>query len=61
MKGGAELNFFWIFLAIVGGMSQFGVAGAVLGPVCFALFVAAIKALDEARREPIEEHEAPNP
>lgn len=46
MKGGIDLNFFWIFLAIVGGMSMLGLAGALLGPVCFALFVAAIKALD---------------
>ncbi len=62
MKGGADLNFFWIFLAIVGGMSQLGVSGAVLGPVCFALFVAAIKAFDEEpKRSSIEEQEAPNP
>lgn len=62
MKGGADLNFFWIFLAIVGGMSQFGVSGAVLGPVSFALFVAAIKSVDEEPRKPrVEEQEAPNP
>ncbi len=62
MKGGADLNFFWIFLAIVGGMSQLGISGAVLGPVCFALFVAAIKAFDEEpRKTTIEGQEAPNP
>jgi predicted PurR-regulated permease PerM len=62
MKGGADLNFFWIFLAIVGGMSQFGISGAVLGPVCFALFVAAIKAVDdEPKISPIQEQEVPNP
>lgn len=47
MKGGAELSFFWIFLAIIGGMSQFGIAGAVLGPVSFALFVATVRTLDK--------------
>ncbi len=61
MKGGAELSFFWIFLAIVGGMSQFGVTGAVLGPVCFALFVAASKTLDELRRKTVLEEDVPNP
>ena len=62
MKGGADLSFFWIFIAIVGGMSQFGVSGAVLGPVCFALFVAAIKSIEEEPRiKAIEEQEAPNP
>ncbi|WP_161597728.1 AI-2E family transporter [Fluviispira multicolorata] len=61
MKGGAELSFFWIFLAIVGGMSQFGVSGAVLGPVCFALFVAANKTLDEMRQKTIHEEDVPNP
>ncbi|APJ02923.1 AI-2E family transporter [Silvanigrella aquatica] len=61
MKGGADLNFFWIFLAIVGGMSQFGVSGAVLGPVCFALFVAAVRANEEIHQPVIEQEEAPNP
>ena len=62
MKGGADLNFFWIFLAIVGGLSQFGLLGAVIGPVCFALFAAAVKAIEE---EPkilsLEDQQAPNP
>lgn len=64
MKGGADLHFFWIFLAILGGMSQFGITGAVLGPVCFGLFVAAIKALDDEYSViKIQHHEdeAPNP
>ncbi len=63
MKGGADLNFFWIFLAIVGGMSQFGVAGAVLGPVCFALFIASIKALKEEQSAMLthQDEEVPNP
>lgn len=46
MKGGVNLNFFWLFLAILGGMSQFGMLGAVLGPVFFSLFIAFLK-LDE--------------
>lgn len=64
MKGSADLSFFWIFLAIVGGMSQFGIIGAVLGPVCFALFVAAIKTLNSETQYlniDLEKQEAPNP
>ncbi|MGY3803586.1 AI-2E family transporter [Pigmentibacter ruber] len=43
MKGGVNLNFFWMFLAILGGMSQFGIVGAVLGPAFFTLFIAFLK------------------
>jgi predicted PurR-regulated permease PerM len=46
MKGGAEIQFFWIFLAIICGVSVFGVPGAVIGPVAFALFSAALKTLE---------------
>lgn len=46
MKGGVELQFFWIFLAIICGMSLLGLPGAVLGPVAFALFAAALRALE---------------
>jgi predicted PurR-regulated permease PerM len=45
MKGSSELSFFWLFLTIVGGVSMFGVSGAILGPWAFALFLA-IKAQD---------------
>lgn len=47
MKGGAEIQFFWIFLAILGGMSLFGIPGAVIGPVGFALFAAALKTCEQ--------------
>jgi predicted PurR-regulated permease PerM len=50
MKGGIELNLFWIFFAIVSGMSQFGISGAVLGPVCFALFVGALQAIEKPKK-----------
>lgn len=46
MKGSAEINFFWILLALLGGMASFGFAGVILGPVVFALFGAALKALE---------------
>jgi predicted PurR-regulated permease PerM len=35
-----EMPFFWLFMAIVGGIAVFGVAGAVLGPWAFSLFIA---------------------
>ncbi len=40
MKGSTEMNFFWLFLAIVGGVGVFGVPGVVLGPWAFSLFMA---------------------
>jgi predicted PurR-regulated permease PerM len=45
VKGRASLDFFWVFVAFIGGIAQFGVAGTVLGPLAFSLFVAASKAL----------------
>lgn len=38
MKGSSELNFFWLFMALVGGVAIFGLAGAVIGPWAFAMF-----------------------
>lgn len=51
MKEGAEIKFFWVFLAIICGMSQFGIAGAVIGPVCFALFATALRTLEQNNHE----------
>lgn len=45
MKGDTELDFYWILLAFVGGIAQFGLAGIVIGPLAFALFVAAARAV----------------
>jgi predicted PurR-regulated permease PerM len=46
MKGSAEIQFYWIFLAIISGMSLLGISGAVVGPVIFALFAASLKRLN---------------
>jgi predicted PurR-regulated permease PerM len=43
MKGSTELNFFWLFMALVGGIAIFGFAGAVIGPWAFAMFTALIQ------------------
>ncbi len=40
MKGSTELNFFWLFMALVGGIAVFGAPGAVIGPWAFAMFSA---------------------
>ena len=48
VRGSTELSFFWVFIAFVGGISQFGVAGALLGPLAFSLFVAAYRSLDKS-------------
>ena len=45
VRSSAELSFFWVFIAFVGGIAQFGVGGTVLGPLAFSLVVAAHKAL----------------
>jgi predicted PurR-regulated permease PerM len=57
VKGGAELNFFWVFVAFVGGIAQFGIAGTVLGPLAFSLFVAASRAVEERGRSMTEDKE----
>lgn len=46
MKGQVELGFFWIFVALLGGIATFGLAGAVLGPLLFALCIATRRAYD---------------
>ena len=38
MKGRFELGFYWIFLAIIGGILSFGLIGALIGPFVFSLF-----------------------
>lgn len=43
MKGKTELNFFWLFVAFVGGVDVFGVTGLVLGPLIFSLFIAVLE------------------
>lgn len=48
MQGSVELGFFAIFLALVGGLAMFGVAGSVLGPLAFSLCIAALRALEQA-------------
>ena len=47
VKGGSELSFFWVFLAFVGGVSQFGVSGALLGPLALSVFAALLKSVQE--------------
>lgn len=41
MKGRFELSFYWIFLAILGGIMSFGLLGALFGPLVFSLFKEA--------------------
>lgn len=52
MKSSADLSFFWGLVALVGGVSQFGVAGTVLGPLAFSLVVAFLEAFDFAHELP---------
>ncbi|MCX6129559.1 MAG: AI-2E family transporter [Proteobacteria bacterium] len=40
MKGSSDLNFFWMFMSIVGGVALLGLPGAVLGPWAFTMFLA---------------------
>jgi predicted PurR-regulated permease PerM len=49
VKGGAELSFFWLFLSFIGGVSVFGVAGVIIGPILFSLFNVFLK-----QAEPIQ-------
>ncbi|MBX9704462.1 MAG: AI-2E family transporter [Silvanigrellaceae bacterium] len=47
MKGGVNLNFFWIFLSIIGGIYQLGFIGVIVGPVSFSLFVTLVKEIEK--------------
>jgi len=49
VAGRVNLDEFAMFLAMLGGLSAFGVVGIVLGPVIFATAAAIIEALTEAR------------
>jgi predicted PurR-regulated permease PerM len=51
MREGLPLGVFWLFLAIIGGIAEFGVAGTIIGPIAFSLFAAARRILIEARNE----------
>lgn len=46
MKGSTEISFYWIFLSIISGLAMFGIPGAVLGPLIFALFAGALQTLE---------------
>ena len=44
-RGSGQLDSFWLFLAIMGGLGQFGIAGFILGPLAMALCLASAAAL----------------
>lgn len=44
-RGAGALDSFWLFLAILGGLAQFGVAGFILGPLALALCLASATTL----------------
>jgi len=44
-----NLDEFAMFLAMLGGLSAFGIVGIVLGPAIFATAAAIVEALTEAR------------
>lgn len=47
-RGAGALNPFWMFLAMMGGLAQFGPAGFLLGPVALALTLSSGAALRES-------------
>jgi predicted PurR-regulated permease PerM len=51
VAGRVNLDEFAMFLAMLGGLSAFGIVGIVLGPVIFATAAAIVDALTEARPE----------
>ncbi|MFO0661151.1 MAG: AI-2E family transporter [Polyangiaceae bacterium] len=71
MRSSAELSFFWGLVALVGGVTQFGLAGTVIGPLAFSLVVAFLEAFDFAheipgfdyrtKQYPLPLHHAPHP
>jgi predicted PurR-regulated permease PerM len=51
-RASGELNSFWLFLAMMGGLAQFGAAGFILGPFAFALALSSAAALRHALKNP---------
>lgn len=47
-RGSGQLDPFWLFLAIMGGLTQFGMAGFLVGPLSLTLCMASAIALREA-------------
>lgn len=47
MRDGLPFGFFWTFIAILGGIIQFGFAGMLIGPLVFALLVETKKLLSK--------------
>lgn len=50
-RGAGDLNPFWLFLAMMGGLAQFGAAGFILGPFALAITVASGTALRMALKK----------
>lgn len=46
MKSGANLSFFWTFVAFVGGVALMGLPGIIVGPLAFSLFIAYLRAME---------------
>ena len=49
-RGSSELPFVWMMVAFVGGVTAFGAAGVVLGPLVMALAVALWERHEEDHR-----------
>lgn len=47
-RGSVELNPYWLFLAMIGGLAQFGAAGFIVGPLALTLTIASATALRHA-------------
>lgn len=43
----ADLSTLWLLVALTSGVSLFGLAGVILGPLAFSLFIAFAQALEE--------------
>lgn len=54
-RGTGQMDSFWLFLAIMGGVGQFGVAGFIVGPLALALCLAAAHSLRHSLKTPINE------
>lgn len=54
-RGAGALDSFWLFLAILGGLAQFGVAGFILGPLALALCLASAVTLRQKLKPNLSE------
>lgn len=59
MRGGAEVSTFYIFLAIIGGVSVFGLPGLLYGPLILSFFLVMVSIYGEEYKQILDDMDRP--